>query len=213
MYMRKSSAADGTARGWVVVATGVTFIVLVHTGVSDWLTAPAPSELGQMYFGEFTSFKPGDVYNTIIIGSTGTSINVTRLGSITTASNGDPATSGHYVVRGGDGLGTSKSVGKRPLYDPNNRSAIGQSGYPAFPDIISGEMVVSPIGVLESAVGGLPCWRGILPGLWAPLHALPASHGDTLSGSGATAGKGFQLCNVADFSTSGRALLEISDTW
>lgn len=212
MFVRKSSAADSTARGWVVVATATAFYLLIHIGNSDWLSATAAADLSQTFFGDIVSFKNSDAYGTLIVAAVVTGVNNARLGANWAAANANVFFAGHYIARGYDGA-ASKQVAKRAMYDVAVRTPIGASGYAAFPDVVTSEMIVSPMAVLESDAGGGPVYRGILPGLWAPLHGLPAAHGDTLDGSGSTAGKSFQLFACSDTSLLGRAMIELSDTW
>jgi hypothetical protein len=214
LYVRKSETTDSAARGWVVVATDKAFYFLPQSNNSDWLTAPTVAHIsGQFFFGDFESFKSGDSYNSIIIGAAATGGSTGRLGAnvstLTTAS----ATTGHFIARDYNGAGTSKAAMKRAVYDLQGYSPFGHASNAAFPDAVTSEMTVSPVAVTEINGSSLPIYRGLLPGLWAPLHSSPAAHGDTIAGSGTTAGKSFQLFNISDAGTLGRALIEISNTW
>lgn len=214
LYIRKSETTDGTVRSWLLIATNKLFMFLPHTGGADWLAGPIPNHTsGYTLFGEFNSFKVGDAYNTLLIASSVTGASQCRLGFNHIPGTGSAVMTGHYVPRGYDQLGTSKQVAKRAVHDPSLRSPFGVSTLPAFPDAVTGDMIISPIGVLEDDSGGRNVWRGLIPGFWAPLHALPGAHGDTIVGNGTTAGLNFMLFNVGESTTAGRALLEISDTW
>lgn len=213
LYIRKSETTDSTARGWVVVATDKAFYFLPQPNNGDWLVPPVTTYLsGQFFFGDFESFKVSDSYSVMIIGASTSNTGGCRLGTNSPTTGSFSALPGHYVARDYTGGGTSKQAMKRAMYDLTGRTPFGHSSNAAFPDVVTTEMLVSPIAVIDSDGAG-PVYRGILPGLWAPLHASPGSHGDTIAGSGTTSGKNFQLFNTADTSTIGRALIEISNTW
>jgi hypothetical protein len=214
LYARKSEVADTSARGWVVVATGTCFYFLPQTNNSDWTVDPSYQYIcGQFFFGDFSSFKSGDTFNTAIIAASGSGTSAGRLGSNAMAPNTSPSIPGHYVCRGFDGGGASKACGKRALYDVTQRTPFGTSSYPSFPCVVTGDLLVSPIVILETDAGTTTIQRGVLPGLWALLNALPGAHADTISGTGTLVGKSFQLINVSDTATVGRAMIETSNTW
>lgn len=216
MYIRKSNTADATARPWVIVATEKAFYFLPDSAGANWLTAPAVSSLsGQFYFGEFQSFKSGDLYNTMIIGADTSGTNLCQLGQLVTSGPTHSNGSSHYLARSYLNTGTSILCSKRALYDVTSSPIIGYSGgyYPPFPDIVTNDMMISPIVIYEPSAGNQSVIRGMMSGLWAPLHQTPGAHADTINGSGTTAGKTFLLFDTAMGSTNGRGLLEISNTW
>src|SRR5574337_230095 len=73
-FVRKSETADATTRSWVLVATDKLFYFLPISNVANWLIPTAVDYMsGWMKFGEFTSYKAGDAYNTVISGGSQTS--------------------------------------------------------------------------------------------------------------------------------------------
>jgi hypothetical protein len=52
--------------------------------------------------------------------------------------------------------------------------------------------------------------RGLLPGIWFPLHNRPFSPGDTFTGANELAGKTFEVVLA---SSAGQFFFETSDTW
>lgn len=220
MYVRKSDTADATVRSWYMIATGILFHLFIDTGApsADPATAGTAARSSGMTFGEFNSFKAGDTYNTIIIAQVSTGTTVARQGALS-ASASFTALTGHYLPR--NAAATVGSVGcskcNAMLAHHGDASTIGSSinsaaATPGYPDNVSGGMLITPL-LIEEANGSSPAIRGLLPGIWSPVHAAPANHFDTLSGSGGTAGKTFRLFNVGNAAALGRALLETSDTW
>ncbi len=218
MYVRKSDTADATVRSWYMIATGTMFHLFIDTGApsADPATAGTAARSSGMTFGEFNSFKAGDTYNTVIIAQVNTGTSVARQGAVN-AGTSFIAITGHYVARNAAAVVGSITASKcyAMLSHHGDQSTIGSGSAgatPAYPDNVSGGLLLTPI-LIEEANGSSPAIRGLLPGLWAPVHINPANHFDTLSGSGGTAGKTFRLFNISNAGQMGRCLLETSDTW
>ena len=87
---------------------------------------------------------------------------------------------------------------------------LGGAGLP-YPNAADGGLYLSPLFIHEA--GAI---RGILPGVWAPLHVRPFGHMDTVNGSGVLADKVFLALNADGSSaaiTAGQLLYETSNTW
>lgn len=216
IFIRKSNTADSTNRPWMVVANDRIFYLFIDSGTSgtDWSVAPAAAGLsGCFCFGEFSSYKAGgDSYNTIIFGAILTSTSVGRFGDLT-QQGGYTATTGHWLARPVSAVAGAVTCAKSAVLGQNIGTTLGVgANWGPYPDPVTGGLLISPIAVCEASTTG---WvvRGILPGLWAPMHALPGSHADTFSGSGVTAGKTFVLAACATTTTLGRCAVETSDTW
>lgn len=216
LFVRKSETSDATTRPWVVVATGTCFYFLVQSNSSDWtVSTSTPYLSGQFFFGDLISYKPGDQYHSLIIGATSTGIDRGNLGGINKSSSFS-ANSGHYMPRNHLQIGGPIAVSKVIISDFSTASTVigAASSYPVFPDSVSGGMLLSPLVIVEGSDGGSRfAVRGLLPGLWAPLHNMPMNHADVLDGSGDMAGKQFLMFNISTSSSLGRAALEISNTW
>lgn len=218
LYVRKSDTADATVRSWYIVATGTMFHMFIDSGAPsiDPATVWTAARASGMSFGEFTSYKSGDTYNTIIIAATTTGTSVCRLGSMVTSTS-FAATPGHFIARNAAATVGAVTALKVPAMFSHHGdgSTVGSGGTTtsyAYPDNVSGGLLISPLAI-EEANGTAPALRGILPGMWAPLHNVPANHFDTFSGSGGTSGKTFRLVACANAATLGRCAMETSDTW
>lgn len=215
LFIRKSNTADSTGRPWVLIATGTAFYFLPHAASSDWL-APLSNDYqylsGQFFFGDITSFKAGDAYNTMIIGAEATGGSLGRMGVVVSQNTIAVSSIGHYMPRQYYQSGNSIQVALYPpmsFYGPTTMGLAGGN----YPDPISGAMHLSPLYVIESGPSSQGYFRGVLPGLWMPCHTLAGAHGDQIAGSGESSGKTFLLANVANTGTLGRGAFEISDTW
>jgi hypothetical protein len=201
--MRKSSTSDATARAWKVWSNGKFVIVLIQYDGTSWHSH---------YFGDFTSYKAGDAYNTCI--------NVGIIATETTAPAAAtfyiqlPAVSdGCFIQRTQAQTGTAVT-GARCCPFPSSSTALqnwGTSGTLLYPATIGGGVFMSAILLFEGAnLTYGP--RGVMPALWAPWHNKPLVDGDTFSGvaGSALAGKTFEVANTG---TTGQVFVETSDTW
>lgn len=204
-YMHKSSAGS-TSRGWVLAADQKRFILIVAQSAA---TVDASGAVGQgLFFGDIKTAKSGDAFHCFINAGLATGSTSSAFGSINNGPSGLSTASGHFLARSYTQVGGAVYASKHTdAVKTANTSTLGTGGV-AYPDPITGGILVAPIYVAE--LGNV---RGVLPGVWAPLHNLPASPGDTFSGSGDLAGKTFMLLDVGGQSTRGRIALEISDTW
>lgn len=200
-YVQKSNSSDATARGWALFADQKRFI-LVSASVASTIAASATAGYG-MYFGDFISNKLGDAYNCILIA--GHAVSSPQLG---TGSTGLSAVNGHWVARAFTQTGGSILVGKHSDYVKGGATTTIGSGGAIYPDPITGGLNIAPLYISEDT-----STRGVLPGLWAPLHNLPGQPGDTFSGAGALSAKTFMLADASSSSSRARVAVEISDTW
>lgn len=202
LYLAKTDQAAGnsTARPWVLVGNAKFFALFVNVDAS------AASGNGNLaIFGDYTNYKSGDAYSTILIAGTGSSSTGTPAAQVVATVG--TALSGHYSPRSYTQVGSSIPMGKHINYaESAGASYVGGAGS-ALPRPITGSYVVGPIILDEPAATDS---RGELPGLWAPLHARPLTHGDTLAGTGTYAGKTFEAFNVY---SNGQLWLETSNTW
>lgn len=207
---------------WVIIGNEKCFYFLPNLNSASWDTITNVSAGGQFFFGDFISYKPGDIYNTAIIGTeaTYTTSSSGRLGSA-----GDNI--GCYMARPFIGLGSSA-----PFIKSLENSSQGytltmgyQFNYPTVPDPITGGIPLARVTLTELITLSYPNYywstayavRGYLPGMWAP-SVKGLAHADTFNGdsSGVLSGKSFLVSSVFKDSTAtgdGKACFEVSDTW
>lgn len=215
LFVRKSDTSDSVARSWVLIASEKFFYFLPYSVGPDPAGATTHnSTSGYMAFGEINSYKPGDAYNTLIMAPAVTNISTGVFGT-NTKTTGFVAANGHYMARNHLQFGNSIQVCKTTILDPTSTSStFGSSGnYPPFPDSVMGGLNVSPVVVGESGHNGSYVSRGVMPGLWAPLHNAPMNHYDVVNGTGDLASKSLQMFHCANASSLSRLMIEISDTW
>lgn len=211
-YFPKSLTADTTVRPWMIVATNRAFYLYVHHDETD-ITSSSSYKL-MAFFGDITSYKSGDQYNCMILGNSASGVASNNFAN--TSANLATQLNGHYLARSYTQTGGAIQVAKIIDYMRNGGDAnIGAAPTTPtpYPDPMTGGMLLAPIYVTEGITSRATV-RGVMPGLWAPLHNLPGNHWDTFSGSGAFAGKTFILLDATNGGNGrNRVALETSNTW
>lgn len=207
LYMPKSFVADTSARAWVVIATNKLFYCWVNAG-------PSSSYLHIFVFGDFLSTVTNDVYNTILIANSSSSVTSSSNFGIL-ASNA--VTTGHYVARAYSQLGESIQVGKCGDHSKSSTTQLG-FGNMAFPNPCDGKIYINPLYIVENVVGTSQwAYRGILPGAYGHLHSVTSSGplylGDVITNVAGASGKTFEVFTTYYSSGTNNFLLETSDTW
>lgn len=221
---RKSTTADATARPWYCVADATCFYLFVDTG-----DMTGPNYAMAVAFGDFFSYKAGDVYNTIIIGRTGENQGGNQYESLPKLSSVQNMLiafeAGHYIARS-----WTATVGALPCIKTTSGIAYGGLNVSYNGIVMGSHGTYYPNGP-DSALELAPVWlmhnssvRGYLKGLWNPCHVQPLGHGDQFSGTGNMAGKSFMALNMQSTlndstangpanSIYGQVVIETSDTW
>lgn len=183
LYIRKSTTASATARGWVVVADGTTFHLFI-------LSADTAGRYQSFSFGRFYSFKTSDTYRSAIVGHTATGGSSTTGLDIGVSSGATSSTiAGAFWPRVQAGTGTSANggimgVGSTALSSPFNG-----------PNLADGNVYLSRLFVTDATTaGGL---RGYLRGVYQILTGVNLNDGDTFTGATGTdfAGRTFLVLN------------------
>lgn len=229
LFVRKSGAASSASRAWILVADEKTFYFLSDSSIGGGSTGTmlqsysgqAQNLSGGFGFGEFTSFKAGDAYNTFITGATSTGDAKGVMGRHTPGTTGSFSPDDTiYIARPFYQSGAAVQSGRWTPLAFNQQSLLGNVSS-MLPDQITGAFLFSPIYLVEG-INGNAAARGFLRGIWGPLHfnaQLKQAVGSTITGSGELASKTFLLAPVHNFqlgggdSSVGTVGLEISDSW
>ena len=201
----KSGSLDAVNRAWQFFSNGKIFYLVGYNNASSNTSV---STCNILVFGDFTSYAPVDAFNTILLANSSLSATSTSL-SLFYARDAWTSTTDGVAARSYTQLGSAvymTPVGQSGLQNGTG-NYFGGSGE-AFPSPITGGLNMIPVQVAENNVG----IRGVLPGMWNPLHVRPFNPGDTFSGTGVLAGKTFETSTVGGTSY-GLLLFETSDTW
>lgn len=211
LFWTVSNTSDGTARPWIILADDKRFYLWIGYNLTTAQALSASTTIQQLHFaGDMLPYKGSDAHHFMLWGGTTNASNNSPGGACQASIGGSLAT-GHYVARSHTQAGGSVQVGKLADFGLVNNTASGQITSTAYPDTISGGMLLSPVRLFESNVWGP---RGLMPGMWFVNHSLPGANGDTFAGSagGPFAGKSFMLLDVCTQGSRNRFALETSDT-
>ena len=210
VYIAIGVTATAAIKPWILLADDKRFYLWVGVSLTTAVDISTSTTWQALFFfGDIVSFKPGDTYCCQIIGSDSASNGTERFAASSSLST---ANAGSFIAR--NAAQAVGSIGNGRFFDyhgSSSSSVIGSSSGVAYPDPISGGINLARVHVTNGATTqGV---RGRMPGLFAPLNALPGNNGDTFSGAGDLAGRTFILLDCASGTTRGRAALETSDTW
>lgn len=197
LYWWKSDTASSEARAWTIISDGkMLHIVHSHT--------LAGNHTGISSFGDIKSYRPGDAYNCMLIGSAATSATATGAASgiFYNMQFVVAGTTGHFIAReyfqeAGAAIQTKVLDGSKNFNAGSNPTSniLGSNGL-RFPNPVDGALVVSKLFI------GTPDWlRGEIPGILVPIHYRPFDGGYRFAGQGDLAGNTYLAVNVA---TSGQ---------
>lgn len=208
----KSATQDATARPWVIVADEFRFYIFIRTSEngSDWANG---------FFGDIISYKSPDPYRAMLAcrystsGVSALTYQYDELAYTFSHSQGFYTYWSRSMPRDHTGAGNPRTAGihtdaYKALASSSSSSGafwVGSIGMP-YPAAVNNGIFIAPMWVHHPT--GIV--RGHLPGLWAPMHNRGPADGDTFSGTGALAGKTFEVFNVYSL---GQLVVETSDTW
>lgn len=201
--IRKSSTLDNTARPWIAFADDRTLYLFTLSG-------DVASHYHGFSFGDFYSFIAGDAYKCLIMGGSneGTSVGTSAFGAIGTMLSGAGQT-GHWLARNYSGFGASTIFVKLGDYSLTATTAymVGTVGFPNS----DGGIYFAPLRITDAAnagssLSGNMYLRGRLRGLMHICHPWTTFvDGDILNGSGAYAGRTFQVIKTLQSSATSSA--------
>jgi hypothetical protein len=208
-WVKSQETANTTATQWIIVGTQKMFFMWVKVTAADIIAPQGDNGYIVGFFGDINSFRSGDTYNTIVYGQT----TRTPIGSNNFGPDGatgmNSSVTGHYMARSFTQSGTSIQVGKSTdCSKMNGQASPGVQGM-VYPNPADGGLYLAPYWIHEPGTLSL---RGVLPGIWAPLHPKPLVTYDTFSGTGNLTGKSFLGLQTRG-AAQGEIFLEISDTW
>lgn len=204
------STRGRTSSGWVVLADERTFYFFTPDLGSD-------TGFGPVWFGDFVSFKPGDLYACLLAAPGDSRPYYTTSNGFNMNYAMNSIGYGMVAARAYDGVTLSPSIGihtdaAKCLYVPSGDPALRPGVNPSDARLWVGTIYVhEPTLVL----------RGYLRGIWAALsHRDSVADGLEFDGEGALAGRRFRWTRVGGYRTvgdssrfAGAFVFEVSDTW
>ena len=194
-YLAKTSTA-----GWTLVVSDRSCYL-----VTDYSYRPS------FFWGDLAEGFAGDVYNTALIASDNSSASSSNAYAVARVANTVTTPTINWVQRSYTGLGGAVTAMKTlPAYMGDGY--VGSANIP-YPSPVEGGLLMVKVPVQEyvSAAANYYVPRGVMPGMWGPLHKQPLTHGDTFDGTGAFVDRSFVALNL--HSMFSQAFFETTDGW
>jgi hypothetical protein len=191
LFVRKSTTADATTRGWYVIADGRTFYMFVDTGDSAGLYYA-------WTFGDFYSLVPGDLFNCQLNARGTENSSTNTVDALDVLNNGNAwvgtASTTTYIARPYTQQGTAyiPSHNGDGSIDTTGQGRLNAAGY-SFPNI-DNTILMSRMYLHNPTTAPVDHRHGWRRGLWQLGHihtAIPI--GFTFDGTGDLSGRSFRV--------------------
>jgi hypothetical protein len=147
LYFAKSTAANSTTRAWRLLTDGRAFYLFVKADGSSWLSA--------LFFGDIVSYRAIDPFGCVLIAHV--AANTAQV-----LHNLDGNTSGAWLSRSYTQSGGAVAAAR---YSHRRCQYVGAGGM-ATPNAVDNSLCLWQIELWE----GINWARGILPGMYCPVH-------------------------------------------
>ena len=187
-YIYKSNSAS--IRPWRFYSNGkIIYFFIDSTGAATWP--------GGFIFGDINSFTANDAYGTLISGSLGNN-GTWNFALLNNASNA-------VLARAYTQIGASIYTAR---YSHTKTSYLGYTGgVQPFPRRADNKLSLWPIEVWDTTIDA----RGLLPGLWNPIHNGDIPEGFEFTAIPALFGRTLKTQNTG--STSRQCLMDLTGPW
>lgn len=184
-YFVNKGANSATAKQWTIVGSSLLFFLTTQSASYPPLPNSGSDAYSSMlyFFGDFTAYKPGDAYNSVVSGeiseSGGAGVNHggrplgSEQASLSVQSLGIQCARGYSQFAGAVTLGIAGAG--------NARS--GSTGNFVFPSPIDSGYLISPKTLLTEVVPGGFAARGVMTGFVHILGVKPIAYREVVDGT------------------------------
>jgi len=190
-YVWKSGTASSATRKWTMIAdTGMMYFFCDPNDNDSWF--------GGAVFGDGLSYISPDAYNAQLLVAATASANL----PLYNLTSGAGSTAQHYLARSYTQLGTAVG-GYR--YSHGRTTQIGDQGQ-VYPALTGNAFHAWPVDYWE----GTTIARGLMPGLWNPLHDSNPDHGTIIDDIPQLEGRTIIVQRTGN---TARAAVDITGPW
>lgn len=205
-YWYKSSTTDSTAREWTLITDGETVYLQ---------TLPASAEVFFGCFGDFPSNKAGDIYNTMLAGST-QSYTSNALSSWDTGNQAASATTSFgagaiAVAREFTGIAGGVFNGVSSYAVTGN--TVGSTTVVPYPNPVDNGFYVAPVNLCTSNMSSGNMFRGRMSGMYESLHGRALPNGTILDSVQGLSGKQLMCLYLQNSTSDGAIFIDITGDW
>lgn len=191
-YTAKSNAASSAVRAWRLYADAKTVYVYLDSANSGMY-------LSGFAFGDIISYKAADAYHCILIAHPTASVNYAYQVRLDT-------TTGSLIARSYTQTGGAISNTRYSHFLSTRAVGVGKAGN-AYPAVVDTGFHGWPVELWESDT----IIRGLMPGLWNPIHANNPSDATTITNIPQLPGKTLFIQTAMD--NTYRAAMDITGPW
>jgi hypothetical protein len=205
-YIQKSSTADATARAWVLITDGnlVYFFVNANSANS---TSPNGSSNTSACFGDFISYKAGDIYNSITAANNDSNFQSNGSYGLAFGTQNPSGATTTIMVAARDFTALGGAAGLRLYLNQPFSNCVGGSSAFAFPNPVDNGYYICPL-----VLAGANHVRGRLPGAFEPAQGRQLGNWDLVTNVQGYSGRTFMHMWVMNGGSQGAILIDITGT-
>lgn len=208
---RKSSTTDTTPKTWIVISDGKFFYLTVQHANTTLSMTNSDTNFGGS-FGDVISYKPGDVWATMLTGNTAqNSVSYPANGMMaaqTSITAGSSFDSSLVLARNYTAVAGAQYVG---LYGTGTSYAcLGATAAVSYPHAIDNGFYMAPVVITQGSPALL---RGRLPGAYECIHGRALNNLDIIENVQGMSGRKFMCLYGDSSSASGNLMIDITGPW
>lgn len=209
---RKSNTTDTDPKTWIVISDGKFFYLMVqHTNTTLSMTNSDANFGGS--FGDVLSYKPGDVWATMLTGnclqnSTSSHQNGTMAAQAYIAGPSSFTSGSIVLARSFTAVAGAQYVG---LYGNGmSGTCLGSTAVISYPHAIDNGFYLAPVVITQSSPAVI---RGRLPGAYECLHGRALNNLDIIENVQGMPGRKFMCLYGSNSSSTGCLMIDITGPW
>lgn len=208
---RKSNTTDATPKTWIVISDGKFFYLMVQHANTTLSMTNSDSNFGGS-FGDVISYKPGDVWATMLTGNTTQNSTSSHFNGMMAAQTSITAVSSFssslVLARNYTAVAGAQYVG---LYGTGlSNACLGTTAAISYPHAIDNGFYMAPVVITQGSPALL---RGRLPGAYECMHGRALNNLDIIENVQGLSGRKFMCLYGSNSSTNGCLMIDITGPW
>lgn len=208
---RKSNTTDTTPKTWIVISDGKFFYLVVQHANTTLSMTNSDTSFG-CSFGDVVSYKPGDVWATMLTGNTSQASTSSHANGMMAAqmsiTAGTSFTSSLVLARNYTAVAGAQYVG---LYGTGlSSTCLGTTAAISYPHAIDNGFYLAPVVITQLSPAVI---RGRLPGAYECMHGRALNNLDIIENVQGMSGRKFMCLYGSNSSSSGCLMIDITGPW
>lgn len=209
---RKSNTTDSVPKTWIVISDGKFIYFMVQHANTELTMSNMHENFGGL-FGDIVSYKPGDVWATMLTGnctqnSTSYSANGTMASQTSINATTAFTSNSTVLARNFTAVAGAQYVG---LYGSGlSHGCLGSTAAISYPHAVDNGFYLVPVAVTQTNPSAI---RGRLPGAYECLHGRALNNLDIIDNVQGLPGRKFMCLYGSAYSTNGCLMIDITGPW